>query len=342
MTRVNGEGADMCDNSRYPKEKFEGIDDVLLVLKTIESVAGKHKVRHFVNLLVGVTNAEMTTYKHIDNPYFGKGKEEEPAHWNAVLRQVIVKGLVGKEIESYGTLFLKEKGKDFIKNPTSFDLIKEKDFLDDSGDSVVLNQRGGNVLDDVLFGMLKDLRKTIAKEKNVPPFVVFQDPSLEDMTVQYPVSQEELMNIQGVGQGKAARYGKPFLNLIVKYVEENNIERPQDFVVKSVVKKSGSKVNIIMNIDRKLPLEDIAKGIGVSFDELLAEIEVIVASGTKVNLDYCINDMLEEDAQEEIFEYFMEDAETDSIAAADEEFEGDYSEEELRIMRIKFMSEVAN
>ena len=339
---VNGEGADMCDNSRFPKEKFEGKDDVLLVLNAIDSVGGKHKVRHFVNLLVGVTNAEMTTYKHIDNPYFGKGKEEGPAHWNAVLRQVIVKGLVGKEIETYGTLYLKENGLAFIKNPTSFDLIKEKDFLDDSESDSIGNAKGANVMDEVLFGMLKDLRKKIAKEKNVPPFVVFQDPSIEDMTIQYPITQEELLNIQGVGQGKALRYGKPFLNLIINYVEENEIERPQDYVVKSVVKKSGSKVNIIMNIDRKLPLEDIAKGIGISFDELLAEIEVIVASGTKVNLNYCINEMLEEDAQEEIFDYFMEDAKTDSIAAAHKEFDGDYSEEELRIMRIKFMSEVAN
>ncbi|MCT4582281.1 MAG: DNA helicase RecQ [Flavobacteriales bacterium] len=339
---VNGEGADMCDNSRYPKEKFEGKEDVLLVLKTIESVNGKHKVKHFVNLLTGKVNAEMTTYKHLDNPFFGKGKEEGGAHWNAVLRQVIVKGLVGKEIESYGTLFLKEKGKAFLAAPSSFELIKERDFVDDLGDDIVVSQKGGSVLDDTLFGMLKDLRKKIAKDKGVPPFVVFQDPSLEDMTVQYPITQEELMQIQGVGQGKAKRYGAPFLDLIIKYVKDNNIERPQDFIVKSVVKKSGAKVNIIMNIDRKLPLEDIAKGIGISYDELLNEIEVIVSSGTKVNLDYCINEMIEEDAQEEIYDYFMEDAETDSIAEAYEEFDGDYSEEELRVMRIKFMSEVAN
>ncbi len=339
---LNGEGADMCDNSRYPKEKFEGKDDVLLVLRAIDSVSGKHKVKHFVNLLIGKVNAEMTTYKHLDNPYFGKGKEEGAAHWNAVLRQVIVKGLVGKEIESYGTLFLREKGKTFLETPVSFELIKERDFVDDLNDDIIVNQKGGNVLDEALFTMLKDLRKKIAKDKGVPPFVVFQDPSLEDMTVQYPITQDELMQIQGVGQGKAKRYGTPFLDLIVKYVEDNNIERPQDFIVKSVVKKSGAKVNIIMNIDRKLPLEDIAKGIGISYDELLNEIEVIVSSGTKVNLDYCINEMLEEDAQEEIYDYFMEDAETDSIADAYEEFEGDYSEEELRVMRIKFMSEVAN
>ncbi len=339
---VNGEGADMCDNSRHPKEKFEGKEDVLLVLKTIESVKGKHKVRHFVNLLSGVDNAEMNTYGHTTNPYFGKGKEQGAAHWNAVLRQVIVNGFVGKEIESYGTLYLKEKGKEFIKNPTSFMLIKERDFIEDSDDNIILNQKGGNASDPVLFGLLKDLRKEIAKQKNVPPFVVFQDPSLEDMTIQYPITKEELMQIQGVGQGKAVRYGTPFLNLIKKYVEENNVERPQDFVVKSVGKKSGSKVNIIKNIDRKLPLEDIAKGLGVTFDELLSEIEAIVSSGTKININYYINEVLDEDAQEEIYDYFMEDAETDSIDEAYKEFDGDYTEEELRIMRIKFMSEVAN
>ncbi len=221
-------------------------------------------------------------------------------------------------------------------------MIKEKDFLDDSADDIILNQKGGNALDTVLFGLLKELRKKLAKQKNVPPFVVFQDPSLEDMTVQYPITKDELLQIQGVGKGKATRYGNPFIELIIKYVDENSIERPQDFVVKSVVKKSGSKVNIIMNIDRKLPLEDIAKGVGLKYDELLTEIEAIVSSGTRVNLDYCINEMLDEEAQEEIFEYFMADAETDSIKEAFEEFDEDYSEEELRIMRMKFMSEVAN
>ena len=339
---VNGEGADMCDNSRHPKEKFEGKEDVLLVLKAIESVKGKHKVRHFVNLLSGVENAEMNTYGHTTNPYFGKGKEQGSAHWNAVLRQVIVNGFIGKEIESYGTLFLKDKGKEFIKNPTSFMLIKERDFIEDSDDNIILNQKGGNASDPVLFGLLKDLRKEIAQQKNVPPFVVFQDPSLEDMTIQYPITKEELMQIQGVGQGKAIRYGTPFLELIKRYVEENDIERPQDFVVKSIGKKSGAKVNIIKNIDRKLPLEDIAKGLGVKFDELLTEIEAIVSSGTKININYYINEVLDEDAQEEVYDYFMEDAETDSIEEAYKEFDGDYTEEELRIMRIKFMSEVAN
>jgi len=339
---INGEGADMCDNSRFPKEKSEGKDDVQLVLKTIKSIVGKHKVKYFVDILTGTTTSEVKTYKHDTNEYFGAGKEKDALFWNAALRQVIVAGLVGKEIESYGTLFLREAGQKFIENPESFMLIKEHNYSDTDDTDFIVNQKGGKASDEVLFKMLKELRKEIAKSKEVPPFVVFQDPSLEDMTLQYPISMDELQNIVGVGQGKAKRYGQPFLDVIIQYVEENDIERPQDFVVKSIVNKSGSKVSIIRNIDRKLPLEDIAKAQGKKIDELISEIEAIVASGTKINIDYHLNDMLDEDAQEEIFEYFMDDAETDSIEAALEEFDQDYSEEEIKLMRIKFMSEVAN
>ena len=338
---INGEGADMCDNSRYPKEKSEGQDDVCLVLRTIQSIVGKHKVKYFVDILSGNINSEITTYKHNTSEFFGAGKDKDPLFWNAALRQVIVAGLVGKEIESYGTLFLREAGEEFIKNPKSFMLIKEHNYSDTDDIDVVVNQKG-KASDEVLFKMLKDLRKEIAKSKSVPPFVVFQDPSLEDMTLQYPITMEELQNIVGVGQGKAKRYGQPFLDVIIQYVKENDIERPEDFVVKSIVNKSGSKVSIIRNIDRKLPLEDIAKAQGKKIDELIIEIEAIVASGTKINIDYHLNDMLDEDAQGEIFEYFMDDAATDSIEAALEEFDEDYSEEELKLMRIKFMSEVAN
>jgi len=339
---VNGEGADMCDNSRFPKEKSEGKDDVQIVLKTIRSIVGKHKVKYFVDILTGNITSEVKTYKHDANEFFGYGKEKGALYWNAVLRQVIVAGLVGKEIESYGTLFLKESGNEFIENPQSFMLIKEHNYSDTDDADIIVNQKGGKASDEVLFKMLKDLRKEIAKSKGVPPFVVFQDPSLEDMTLQYPISMEELQNVVGVGQGKAKRYGQPFLDVIIQYVDENDIERPQDFVVKSIVNKSGSKVSIIRNIDRKLPLEDIAKAQGKKIDELISEIEAIVASGTKINIDYHLNEMLDDDAQEEIFEYFMDDAETDSIEAALEEFDEDYSEEELKLMRIKFMSEVAN
>ncbi|MDC0338470.1 DNA helicase RecQ [Flavobacteriales bacterium] len=339
---VNGEGADMCDNSRFPKEKSEGKDDVQLVLKTIKNIVGKHKVKYFVDILTGNLTSEINTYKHNNNEFFGAGKEKDSLFWNAALRQVIVAGLVGKEIESYGTLFLKEAGEDFINNPKSFMLIKEHNYSDTDDSNIVLNQKGGRASDEVLFKMLKDLRKEIAKGKGVPPFVVFQDPSLEDMTLQYPISMEELQNIVGVGQGKAKRYGQPFLDVIIQYVDENDIERPEDFVVKSILNKSGSKVSIIRNIDKKLPLEDIAKAQGKKIDELITEIEAIVASGTKINIDYHLNELLDEDAQEEIFEYFMDDADTDSIEAALIEFDEDYTEEELKLMRIKFMSEVAN
>ncbi len=339
---INGEGADMCDNSRFPKEKSEGKDDVQLVLKTVKSIIGKHKVKYFVDILTGNITSEITTYKHHNSEFFGAGKEKDSLFWNATLRQVIVAGLVGKEIESYGTLFLKEAGKDYIKNPKSFMLIKEHNYSDTDDSDIILNQKGGRASDEVLFKMLKDLRKEIAKGKGVPPFVVFQDPSLEDMTLQYPISMEELQNIVGVGQGKAKRYGQPFLDVIIQYVDENDIERPEDFVVKSIVNKSGSKVSIIRNIDKKLPLEDIAKAQGKKIDEIITEIEAIVASGTKINIDYHLNELLDEDAQEEIFEYFMDEADTDSIEAALIEFDEDYTEEELKLMRIKFMSEVAN
>jgi len=339
---INGEGADMCDNSRFPKEKSEGKDDVQLVLKIIKNIAGKHKVKYFVDILTGNLTSEINTYKHNNNEFFGAGKDKDSLFWNAALRQVIVAGLVGKEIESYGTLFLKEAGEDFINNPKSFMLIKEHNYSDTDDSNIVLNQKGGRASDEVLFKMLKDLRKEIAKGKGVPPFVVFQDPSLEDMTLQYPISMEELQNIVGVGQGKAKRYGQPFLDVIIQYVDENDIERPEDFVVKSILNKSGSKVSIIRNIDKKLPLEDIAKAQGKKIDELITEIEAIVASGTKINIDYHLNELLDEEAQEEIFEYFMDDADTDSIEAALIEFDEDYTEEELKLMRIKFMSEVAN
>ena len=229
-------------------------------------------------------------------------------------------------------------------NPRSFTLIKEHDYTGMPDDpDIIVNQKGGaGAADEQLFKLLKDLRKQISAEKKVPPFVIFQDPSLEDMSTQYPITTDELHNIAGVGQGKAKRYGQPFLSLISKYVDENSIERPQDLVVKSIVNKSGAKVNIIMNIDRKLPLEDIADSQGKKLEELITEIEHIVSSGTKVNIDYYINDIMDQEAQEEVYDYFMEDAETDSIDAAFDEFDGDYTEEELRLMRIKFMSEVAN
>ena len=340
---LNGPGANMCDNSQNPKEKIEGKKYVQLALECVKSVKGKHKVKYFTHLLTGKKTGEITTYKGIDSPFFNKGAEEDEHFWHAVFRQIVVQGLIKKEVESYGTLSLTEKGDDYISSPHSFMLIKEHDFSDTDDEDIILNQKGGGgALDEKLFKMLKDLRKSIAVKKNIPPFVIFQDPSIEEMTMQYPINPEELQNITGVGTGKAQRYGLPFLDLIKKYVEENNIERIQDFVVKSIVNKSGKKVNIITNIDRKLPLEDIAKSQNKKIEELISEIENIVASGTKINIDYHLNNIIDEESQKEIYDYFLEDAETDNIKDAFEEFDGDYSEEELRLMKIKFMSEMAN
>ncbi len=341
---INGEGADMCDNSRYPKEKVEGKEDIKALLETVKDLEGKHKMKYFVDLLSGKLTQEIKTYKHDTYKNFGIGKEKEEGFWSGAIRQSIVEGLIGKEIESYGTLYITDKGKEFIQNPKSFMIIKQNDFSDADGEDTHVKQgvAGGHSADEVLFKMLKDLRKKIATEMNVPPFVVFQDPSLEDMTIQYPITLEELQNVNGVGTGKAQRYGKPFIELISAYVTENEIDRPQDFVVKSIVNKSGAKVNIIMNIDKKLPLDIIAKSQQKDLDEFITELEGIVSSGTKLNIDYYLNEILDEDAIEEIYDYFMEDAETDSIDDAIKEFDGDYSEQELRLVRLKFMSEVAN
>ena len=339
---INGPGAKMCDNSQNPKEKIEGKSSVKTALECVKETKGKHKVKYFVSILTGTQTAEIKTYKGNESPFFKKGNDFDDHYWHAVYRQVIVAGLLKKEIESYGTLILTQKGEEFINSPYSFELIKEHDFSDTDDDDILLQQKGGGALDEKLFNMLKDLRKSIATKKKIPPFVIFQDPSLEEMTIQYPISTEELQNISGVGSGKAQRYGKPFVELISKYVTENNIERIQDFVIKSIVNKSGQKVNLITNIDRKLPLEDIAKSQGKNTEDIIQDIENIVASGTKINIDYHLNNILDEDAQEEIYEYFLEDAETDDIQAAYEEFDGDYSEEELKLMKIKFMSEMAN
>ncbi|MBD3638405.1 MAG: DNA helicase RecQ [Crocinitomicaceae bacterium] len=332
---------DMCDNCKNPREKFEGKDDVLLFLKAVEFVKQTQKAQYICNLLIGEETSEIKSYKHNEAEIFGKGKGQDFNHWNAVSRQCLVRGLLTKEIESYGTLKITPEGREFMKKPTSFILLKEHDYSADVDETAVITQKGGSAADEGLFKLLVDLRKKISKEKNIPPFVIFQEPSLQDMAIQYPVTIEELTNIQGVGHGKASRYGKPFIELISNYVEENEIERPQDFIVKSVVNKSGLKVHIIQNVDRKMPLDVIASSQGKELSDVIAEIEAIVSSGTKINIDYYINDVLDEDDQEDIYEYFLE-AESDSLEIAHEEFDGDYDEEQLRLMRIKFMSEMAN
>lgn len=339
--RFNEEGCnEMCDNCRHPRDKFEGKNEVLLFLNAVKELKESQKAKYVCDFLTGQESQELKSYRHDALPSFGGGKAQEAVFWNAVSRQCLVHGFLFKEIESYGTLKLTEDGHDFIANPRSFMLLKEHNYeTEDDGSSV--QQRGSNTVDDILLKMLLDLRKQISKQKNVPPFVVFQEPSLLDMTIQYPINLEELSNIVGVGIGKANRYGKPFVQLIARYVEENEIERPQDYVVKSVINKSVLKVHIIQNVDRKMPLEDIATSKGKTVTEIISEIEGIVSSGTKMNIDYYIDEMLDEDDQEDIFDYFL-DAETDSLDEAYEELNGDYEEDQIRLMRIKFLSEMGN
>ena len=331
-----------CDNCKNPRERTEGQEYVLMLLNAISLLEETQKAKHYCAFLSGHVTADIKQYKHDLFPSFGVGKEKDEHFWNAVIRQVCVGGLVSKEIDTFGTLKLTDQGKEFIKNPKSFQLIKQHDFSNTDDDDSVIEMGGkGGAFDETLYSLLVDMRKSLSKEKGIPPFVIFQEPSLKDMCFQYPITVEELTNIQGVGTGKAQRYGEPFVALIANYVEDNEIERPQDMVVKTLVNKSVLKVQLIQNIDRKLPLEDIADSQGKSFGELLDEIESIVNSGTRVNINYYINTLLESTDQNEVFEYFTE-SETDDIEAAYREFDGVYTEEELRLIRIRFMSELAN
>ena len=333
---------EQCDNCRNPRERREGQEFVQVLLKAIQTLDETQKSKHYCAFLSGHITSDIKAYKHDKLPGFGEGKQQDEHFWNAVIRQVTLGGLVYKDVETFGTLKLTEAGKKFIEKPESFMLLKQHDFSNTDDDDTIVQTGGkGGAFDETLYDLLIDLRKTIAKQKNIPPFVIFQEPSLKDMCFQYPITIDELTNIQGVGTGKAQRYGEPFVALIHHYVEENDIERPQDMVVKSLVNKSVLKVQLIQNIDRKLPLEDIANAQGKSFPEILDEIESIVNSGTRVNINYYINSMLDADNQEEIFDYFSS-AESDDLITAYHEFDGLYTEEELRLMRVKFMSEVAN
>ena len=337
-----GDNCGNCDNCLHPKEEVEGMEQVKLLLKAIDSVKERHKASHISNLLTGTSTSEILTYKHDLNPYFEKGKDKDENFWKAIIRQVTISGLLKKEIESYGELKITERGREFMKHPHSFKVLKENDYSDTDDPSADGSERGARPTSDpTLYKMLFELRQKVARQGNVPPFVIFQESSLHEMAINYPVTDEELTRISGVGTGKAIRYGKPFLQLISKYVEENEIDRPDDFVMKSIVNKSGLKVHIIQNIDRKLPLEDIADAKGKSLDDIISELEAIVWSGTKVNIDYYIDDILDEDEQDEIYSYFRE-ANTESIEDAFNEFDGDFTEEQLRLMRIKFMSEMGN
>lgn len=331
-----------CDNCKNPREKIEGKEYVQLLLKAVTALDETQKAKHICSFLAGKNTADIKSYKHHLLTEFGIGKDKDEHFWNAVLRQATVFGLLSKDIETFGVLSITEKGRAFIETPESFTLLKEHDFSNtDDDDTIIQSNSKGAAFDEVLYQMLIDLRKSISKERSIPPFVIFQEPSLKDMCFQYPISKEDLTNIQGVGNGKAERYGEPFIALIADYVERNDIERPQDIMVKSLVNKSQLKVQLIQNIDRKLSLEDIAKSQGKSFEDLLLEIETVVSSGTRVNINYYINDVLDQESQDEVYDYFNE-AETDDIIEAYNEFDGLYSEEELRLMRIRYMSEVAN
>lgn len=338
---VNGEGADMDDNSRNPKSKKEAKDQVELLLRTIQDTKQIYKSKEIVLTLLGKINAVIKSYKTDTQSVFGAGKEFNDKFWMALIRQVLVSNLISKDIESYGVLKITREGKDFLKNPTSFMMTEDHNYETTNDETIITNAKASNVADEVLVSMLKDLRRKVAKKMDVPPFVVFQDPSLEDMALKYPIKLDELANVHGVSEGKAKKYGKEFIDLITRYVEENDIIRPDDLVVKSTGANSALKLFIIQSVDRKLSLEDIAAAKSLNMDALLKEMEQIVYSGTKLNINYWVDDVLDEDQQEEIKEYFM-DAENDSIKAALKEFDGDYDIEELRLMRIKFISEVAN
>ena len=338
---VNGEGADMDDNVRNPKKKVEAQDQVVTLLKVVRDTKQLFKSKEVVLALVGKVNAIIKAQKIDAQPYFGSGSSFDEKYWMALIRQVLVDGLLTKDIETYGVLKMSEKGEAFIKNPVSFMMSEDHEYNEEEDEAIVTAAKSTGTADEALMAMLRDLRKKEAKKLGVPPFVIFQDPSLEDMALKYPISIDELSNVHGVGEGKAKKYGKPFVDLINRYVEDNDIIRPDDLVVKSTGANSGLKLYIIQNVDRKLALDDIAKAKGLDMDGLLKEMEQIVYSGTKLNIRYWIDEILDEDQQEEIHDYFM-DSESDNIKDALKEFDGDYDIEELRLMRIKFISEVAN
>lgn len=333
--------SELCDNCKFPRERVEGSEYVQTLLRTVQLLEEQFKSKHYCSFLSGQVTADIKAYKHEQLPTFGLGKEKDEHFWNAVIRQAIIGGLLDKDVESFGLLRLTSEGKRFIAHPSSFLLLKEHDFSNTDDTEHFIASGRETAFDAQLYDLLLDLRRSVAKEMGVPPFVVFQDPSLKDMCLQYPITLEELTHVQGVGVGKAQRFGEPFIALIENYVQDNDIDRPQDFVFKSLVNKSGLKVQLIQNIDRQLSLEDFAANQGKSFDEILHEIETIVSSGTRVNLAYYINQRIDVTEQDEIFEYFNS-AETDDIEEAYREFDGLYSEEELRLVRLRYMSEIAN
>ncbi len=335
---------DNCDNCINPKPQFDGKQHILNSIKVVKEIKQKFNSEHVAHILAGKETSALKTYKHHKAKTFGIGKKHDVNFWNAVIRQSLVLGLFSKDIENYGHIKITKKGTGFSKSPHQIKLTKPVTFssLESYMESPILHGVSVATTDTELFGLLRDLRKTISKKRGVPPFVVFQDPSLQDMAIQYPINMTELKQVVGVGEGKAAKYGKEFLELIQKYVEEKEIERPQDLIVKSVVNKSGLKIFIIQNIDKKLDLDDICAAKGLTLSELISEIESIVNSGTKLNINYYVDQILDQERQDDIW-YYFDEAETDSIKdAMDELGEEEYSVDEIKLVRIKYLSEIGN
>ena len=337
--------SDMCDNCKNPKKKFEGKDDISLVLDVVQTVNDKFKDKHIIKVLTGTINSVVKSYKHDQLELFGKGSDQSELYWSSVIRQALVNGFLEKEIENYGTLKITKSGIDFLENPYSIMITEDHDYSDaDTDDDAIITagEGGGRAADEALFGMLKDLTKKIAKQYNMPPYVIFQEQSLLDMTIQYPITLDELKQISGVGAGKAEKYGKPFIEVIKKHVADNEIERPMNMVVKSIVNKSTLKVYIIQSVDRKIPLEDIAGSKSITLDVLIDEMESIVFSGTKLDIGYYIDEIIDEEIQDEILEYFR-NSESDSLENALKELEDEeIGELQIRLMRLRFISENGN
>jgi len=338
--KYDQENCGNCDNCLHPKKKFDAQDLMQKLITVILKVKEKFKAEHVVNILIGEDDAAVKSYKHNELDVFGLGKDTEKTVWDAVIRQGLIAAYIDKEIENYGLLKVTPSGHDFLEHPVEFMMTENHQYEDDDSGPIA---GGTSALDSTLFNILKDTRKKVGHKLGLPPFVIFQDPSLEAMATNFPVTIEELQNMPGVGQGKATRYGKEFVQLIARYVKENDIERPADLIIRSVADRSKLKIYLIQSIDRKMPLDLIASAKGIEMSALLDELETIVFSGTKINIDYYINEVLDEDTIDDIFQYFKEDAETDSLKAALEELgEEDYEEEAIRLMRLKFISEMGN
>lgn len=329
-----------CDNCLNPKKQVEAQELLCTLLETVIAVKENFKSDYILSIILGKETSEVLAHKHDELETFGTGQGDEEKIWNAVVQQAIIAGYLEKDVETYGLLKITSAGRKFLKSPKSFKIVEDRDF-DEEEDEIPMRGGGTVVVDPALFSMLKDLRKKVSKKHDLPPYVIFQDPSLEAMATTYPITIDELKNIPGVGEGKAKRYGQEFIDLIRRHVEENEIERPEDMRVRTVANKSKIKVSIIQSIDRKVALDDIAVAKGIEFDELLDEVESIVYSGTKLNIDYFLDEVLDDDKVEEIYEYFKE-SETDDIEEAIDELGDDYTEEEIRLVRIKFISEMGN